>query len=166
MSNIITNNRFKKNDYLKLSNGATDVLIDVLVLSGSILPHTRWQKELIIFLSLNDQEIKGQGCVGFDISDLGWKMEQFEEQKKFLLNLIDSSLKKTNWKLLNYEPEEKIIFSNLRRLKEMIVNYSKKFVEQRDIQIWNKQFTKIEFKKCVKHKVYMHPLGCKLCHSQ
>ena len=44
MSNTISNNRYKKNDYLKLSNGATDVLVDVLVLSGSSLAQTRWQK--------------------------------------------------------------------------------------------------------------------------
>ena len=165
MSNTISNNRFNRSDYLKLSNGATDVLIDVLVLSGSSLAQTRWQKELIIFLSLNDQEIKGQGCVGFDISDLGWEIDNFEDQKKFLLKVIDNALKKTNWKMLNYEPEEKIIFSNLRELKEMIVNYSTELVEQSDILTWNKAFTEMEFKKCAKHKVYMHPFGCKICHS-
>jgi len=166
MSNTITNDRFNKNDYLKLSNGATDVIIDVLVLSGSSLAQTRWQKELIIFLSLNDQEIKGQGCVGFDISNLGWEMDHFEDQKKFLLKIIISALKKTNWKILNYEPVEENIFSNLRRLKEMVIKYTKKLVEQRDILTWNKEFNKIKFEKCVKHKVYKHPFGCKLCHTE
>lgn len=165
MSNTISNNRFNRSNYLKLSNGATDVLIDILVLSGSSLAQTRWQKELIIFLSLNDQEIKGQGCVGFDISDLGWEIDNFEDQKKFLLKVIDNALKKTNWKMLNYEPEEKIIFSNLRELKEMIVNYSTELVEPSDILTWNKAFTEMEFKKCDKHKVYMHPFGCKICRS-
>jgi len=166
MSNTITNDRFTKNDYLKLSNGATDVIIDVLVLAGSSLAQTQWQKELVIFLSLNDQEIKGQGCVGFDISNLGWEMDHFEDQKQFLLKIIDSALKKTNWEILNYEPVEENIFSNLRRFKEMIIKYSKKLVEQRDFLIWNKEFSKIEFKKCVKHKVYKHPFGCKLCHTE
>jgi len=164
MSNTISNNRFNKNNYLKLSNGATDVLIDVLVLSGSSLAQTRWQKELIIFLSLNDQEIKGQGCVGFDISDLGWEKDHFENQKKFLLKVIDSALKKKNWGKLNYKPTEEYI-SYLRRFREMIVNYSKILVEPRDILKWNKEFNKIELKKCVKHNVYMHPFGCKICHS-
>jgi len=149
MSNTISNNRFNKNNYLRLSNGATDVLIDVLVLSGSSLAQTRWQKELIIFLSLNDQEIKGQGCVGFDISDLGWEKDHFENQKKFLLKVIDSALKKKNWGKLNYKPTEEYI-SYLRRFREMK---------------WNKEFNKIELKKCVKHNVYMHPFGCKICHS-
>lgn len=165
MSNTITNNRFNRNDYLKLSNGATDVLIDVFVLSGSVLAQTQWQKELVIFVSSNDQEIKGQGCIGFDISDLGWKMGNFKDQKKFILKVIDSALKKTNWEALTYDPDEKIAFSNLRKLKEMIVNYSIGLVKQRDIQTWNKKFTEIEFKNCPIHNVYMHPSGCKLCHS-
>ena len=83
MSNIISNTRYNYNDYLKISNGATDVLIDILVLSGSSLAQTQWQKELIIFFASKNQEIKGLGCVSFDISDLGWEMDHFDEQKKF-----------------------------------------------------------------------------------
>ncbi len=165
MSNIITNNRFNKNDYIKISNGATDVLIDVLVLSGTSLAQTRWQKESVIFLSLNDQEIRGQGCVGFDISDLGWELDNFEKQLKFLLKVIDSALKKTNWEMLKYKPDEKKVFHNLRRLEEMIINYTVELVKQHDIQTWNKEFNEIEFKLCPKHKVYMHPFGCKICHG-
>lgn len=166
MSNTITNDRFNKNDYLKISNSATDVLIDVLILSGSFLARTQWQKELIIFLSLNDQEIKGQGCVGFDIYELGWEFDHFENQKKFLLKIIDGALKKTNWDILNYEPKEELIFSSLKRFREMIINYSIKFVESHDILKWKNDFNTIEFKKCIKHKVYMHPFGCKICNGQ
>lgn len=164
MSNTISNNRFNKNDYLKLSNGATDVLIDLLVLSGSSLAQTRWQKELIIFLSLNDQQIKGQGCVGFDISELGWEINHFENQKKFILKVIDNALEKKKWEKLNYKPSKSYI-SNLRRFREMIINYSKILVEPRDILKWSKNFNKMEFKKCVKHNIYTHPFGCKICHS-
>jgi hypothetical protein len=142
MSNIISNNRFNKTDYLNLS-----------------------QKEVIIFLSLNDQKIKGQGCVGFDISELGWEIDSFENQKKFLLKVIDNSLKKKNWGRLNYIPKEEYIFSNLRRFREMIVNYSRLLVKQPDILKWNEEFNIIELKKCNKHNVYMHPFGCKLCNS-
>ena len=127
MSNTITNIRFNESDYLKLSNGATDVLIDVLLLSGSSLAQTRWQKELIVFLSLNDQQIKGLGCVGFDIYELGWKVDNFEGQKRFILKVIDDALRKMNWEMLNYEPKEELILSNLRRFREMIINFSDKF---------------------------------------
>ena len=165
MSNFITNNRINKSGNIKLSNGATDVLIDVLILSGTSLAQTRWQKELVIFLSLNDQEIKGQGCVGFEIADLGWELDNFEEQQKYLLKIIDSALKKTNWEMLNYKLDEKKVFHNLRRLEEMIINYPVELVKQHDIQTWNKEFNEIEFELCPKHKVYMHPFGCKICHS-
>jgi len=166
MSNIITNVRVSEKDYLQMSNSTTDVFIDVLIISGSFIAQTHWQKELIVFLSLNDQEIKGLGCVGFDIYELGWKVDIFEDQKSFLLNVIDSALKKMNWEVLNYEPNEELIFTNLKRFREMIINYSIKFVEYEDALKWNNDFKTLEFKKCDKHKVYMHPYGCKLCHSQ
>lgn len=165
MSNIISNNRYNNNDYLKMSNGATDVLIDILVLSGSSLAQTNWQKGLVIFFASKNQEIKGQGCISFDISDLGWEMDHFEEQKKFLLKVIECAIKETNWNKLNYQPSGDYV-SNLRRLREMIINYSKVLVEPTDILKWNKEFNKIEFRMCVKHNVYMHPIGCKLCYTQ
>jgi len=165
MSNTISNVRLSINDYLKLSNGATDVFIDVLVLSGSLIAQTRWQKELVVFLSLNDQEIKGEGCVGFDISDLGWEIDNFTDQKQFILKIVNSALKKTNWNALTYDPDEIKVFSNLRRFKEMVINFSIQLVEQSGIQIWNNKFTEIEFKKCPKHKVFVHSSGCKLCHG-
>ncbi|MFX0010487.1 MAG: hypothetical protein ACFE9R_09245 [Candidatus Hermodarchaeota archaeon] len=66
---------------------------------------------------------------------------------------------------MNYQPSGDYI-SNLRKFREMIINYSKVLIEPTDILKWNKEFNKIEFKKCVKHNVYMHPFACKLCHSQ
>ena len=80
------------------------------------------------------------------------------------MKVIESALKKKNWGKLNYKPTEEYI-SYLRRFREIIVNYSKILVEPHDILKWNKEFNKIELKKCVKHNVYMHPFGCKICHS-
>jgi hypothetical protein len=166
MSNTITNDRFNKSDYLKLSNGATDVLINVLILSGSSLAQTQWQKELMVFLSLNDQQIKGLGCVGFDIYELGWKGDNFKGQKEFILRVIDDTLMKMNWEMLNYKPQEELIFSNLRRFREMIVNFSEDLVKPNDLLKWTNFFNTIKFNKCDKHKVYMHPFGCKICRSE
>jgi hypothetical protein len=165
MSNIITNVRFNKNDYLKMSNSATHVFIDVIILSGSSIAQNRWQKELIVFLSLNDQKVKGLGCVGFDVCELGWKVDTFDDQKRFLLNIIDNALKKKNWNVLNYEHKDYLIFANLKRFRGMINNYSKKFVDLKDVLKWNNDFRALELKKCDKHKVYMHPYGCKICHT-
>jgi hypothetical protein len=166
MSNLITNERINKNDYLKMSNGATDVFFDVLILSGSEIAHNRLEKELIVFLSLNDQKLKGLGCVGFDVCELGWKVNSFDDQKSFLLTVIDNALNKVNWDVLNYDPNEELIFANLNRFREMILNYSKEFVESEDTLKWNNDFKALKFKKCNIHNVYMHPYGCKICHSQ
>ena len=68
MGNIIC---FNKNtpidDCICMSNMATDVFINVLSLSGSILAETVEEKQLIVWLSEKDQKFAGLGTVGFDI---------------------------------------------------------------------------------------------------
>lgn len=59
MANIIC---FDKNtpvdDWICMSNGAMDVFINVLSLSGSILAETVEEKQFIIWLSEKDQKLK------------------------------------------------------------------------------------------------------------
>jgi len=51
-----------------MSNGATNVFLDVLALSGSDLAVTTREKEFIVWLNQRDQSVVGIGTVGFSIS--------------------------------------------------------------------------------------------------
>ena len=66
------------NDLLVMSNGGTDVFINILALSGAVIARTESEKRLMVYLSEKDQII-GRGCVGFDIVEMPWDKETFEE---------------------------------------------------------------------------------------
>ena len=84
MSNIISFN----SDTISMSNGLTDVFISVLVLSGSRLAETVDEKRLIVWFAEKDQSRVGMGTVGFDIREMPWNIERFEESRLFMLNTV------------------------------------------------------------------------------
>ena len=57
-------------ELLQMSNGLTDVFVNVLVLSGSALARTVSEKRLIVWLAEKDQSRMGAGTVDFDL----WEM--------------------------------------------------------------------------------------------
>ena len=64
MSNIISFDAkaVPEDDSLAMSNGGTDVFINILALSGSVIAQTDSEKRLVVYLSEKDQII-GRGCV-------------------------------------------------------------------------------------------------------
>ncbi len=65
MSNIISFNGkvLPDDDSLQMSNGRTDVFINILALIGSVIARTKSEKRFMVCLSEKDQII-GRGCVG------------------------------------------------------------------------------------------------------
>ena len=57
MANIIWLGAAENSQCIQMSNGLTDVFINVLVLSGSLLAHTSDEKRLIVWLAEKDQKI-------------------------------------------------------------------------------------------------------------
>lgn len=57
MSNIISfdGNVTPDDDSLVMSNGGTDVFINILALSGSVIANTESEKRLMVYLSEKDQ---------------------------------------------------------------------------------------------------------------
>ena len=81
MANLFSNDH--AGTYFALSNGATDVFISVLLLSGSDLAVSDWEKELIVWLAGTDQSVYGRGCVGFDVGEIAWEQKAFLGRKIF-----------------------------------------------------------------------------------
>ena len=57
---------------LDLSNGATAVFIDVLMLALSDLASEDWDFRFAALLTLQDQNVMGRGAVGFDLAEFDW----------------------------------------------------------------------------------------------
>ena len=94
---------------LPMSNGATDVFINVLLLSGSAMAQTESEKRLIAYLAEKDQKI-GMGTVGFDIVDMPWDHATFEADKSFMLNVINGVRNKIGWESCGILPMKAVCY--------------------------------------------------------
>ena len=79
MANLITAEALGDREFIQLSNGSTSVLLSTLLLAGSDLAE-------------KNQNVFGIGMVGFDLGDIGWERESFDEEKAFVLRAIDLSV--------------------------------------------------------------------------
>src|SRR5262245_51957100 len=77
MANRIENTR-AGSEPLRLSNGATDVLLSILLLAGSDLATSDWEKSLVVWLAEHDQSVVGGGCVDFDLDEIAWTSTDFQ----------------------------------------------------------------------------------------
>lgn len=161
MGNRITNNKAGDDTGLKMSNGSTSVFISVLLLSGSDLATTLWQRELVCWLAEHDQSIFGRGVVGFDLDEIAWDRETFLEQKAFFLKMIDTALARHRWEALDYDPP--FVEGQLKEFRALIENYQLEFVEPNKVWDWN--LKKASFSKCPVHQVYLHAEGCAICND-
>lgn len=91
---------------LDLSNGGTEVFIDVLMLAVSGLADAEWDHRFAALLTLQDQNVMGRGSVGFDLRDIAWGTSASERvrSKDFVLRSITLALSRHRWSELDYDP--------------------------------------------------------------
>ncbi|SDF79769.1 hypothetical protein SAMN04488542_11769 [Fontibacillus panacisegetis] len=73
---------------------------------GSELAKANREKEIIIWLAQRDQNVVGRGTVGFDLDEMPWIEDDFPEMKEFMLSTIIGVINRTQWDVLNYEPND------------------------------------------------------------
>ncbi len=170
MGNIICFNKDTPvDDWICMSNTATDVFINVLSLSGSVLAETVEEKQLIVWLSEKDQKFVGIGTVGFDVVEMPWKKETFSNDKIFLLNVIKSAENKLGWEKLDYIPE--FILPNLQKFREHIEKMTEDDIDNNAINEWLNAAKSDDpincgFPRCKKHNTLLTFLGCQICNSK
>ncbi|CAL9676951.1 hypothetical protein SUDANB105_07981 [Streptomyces sp. enrichment culture] len=91
---------------LYLSNGGTEVFIDVLMLAVSDLADDVWDYRFAALLTLQDQNVMGRGTVGFDLQDIAWGATARERarSKDFVLRATELALSRHRWSELGYDP--------------------------------------------------------------
>ena len=156
-------------DYsFSMSNGATAVFINVLCLSGGRLAETDSRKRLMVFLAEKNQRACGIGTVGFDIVEMPWDKSSFDEDKAFMLNVIDGAKNKLGWETLDYEPDEKIIFGFLDEFRKLIECMTVGDIVEESLTEWLSEAgeddpVRCGFPKCKIHDTYESVFGCQVC---
>ncbi|MBT2489468.1 hypothetical protein J7E96_13260 [Streptomyces sp. ISL-96] len=108
---------------LYLSNGGTEVFIDVLMLAVSDLADDVWDYRFAALLTLQDQSAMGRGAVGFDLEDIDWGTtpQQRSHARDFVLRATGLAMNRHRWSELDYEPP--FAQDYLRQFKAMVESF-------------------------------------------
>ena len=155
-------------DSLQMSNGATAMFINILCLSGGTLAKTDSQKRLMVFLAECNQSVYGRGTVGFDIVDMPWDKDTFDEDKEFMLKVIDGAKHKSGWDKLCYIPNEENAAYYLDKFRILIEKMTRDDVVEDVLTEWCKDAEEEypawrDFRLCEKHNAYIGTHGCQVC---
>ena len=172
MSNMICFN-YKSNkddlkDDLNMSNGGTSMFINILCLSGSRLAETESQKRFMVFLAEKNQNVIGLGTVGFDIVDMPWDRDSFDEDKAFMLRVIEGAMQKLGWETLGYKPNEEFVTEYLDTFRKLIERMTADDIIDTSLTEWLSEAdendpTRCGFPKCKIHDTYISVHGCQVC---
>lgn len=155
---------------LYMSNGMTNVFINTLLLSGSMLARTEGEKRLIIWLAEKDQSQLGSGNVGFDICEMPWNIQTFEKDKQFLLKVIAEVKKKAGWEMLNYSPNEEMLSTCLKQFANLVSQMGKDDIQPELLEEWivgahANDPVVCGFPVCNKHGTFLTCYGCQICNN-
>lgn len=171
MANYISfnDNASFDDDSVKMSNGGTDVLINVLALSGSELAETDSEKRLIVYLSERDQIIR-LGVVGFCITDMPWDKDTFSRDKEFIIKVIDGARNRLGWEKLGYEPNVEIVSRYLDSFEGLINRMTMDDIKENALREWLLKADANDpvykgFPRCEKHNTFLTCYGCQICNS-
>lgn len=167
MANIFTNKKVD-DEIVRMSNGMTSVFIETFCLAGADFAKEELEKDLMIWFGQRDWVIIGMGVEGFDISEIIWNKIDFNQQKNFILRVIDLIYKKRNWEYLSYQPNTDLLFGKLDKFKEMIISFTKENIGDSDLKegIFEFEGAIIKYDRCVKHQIYKHWQGCVICNNE
>ena len=155
-------------DALSLSNISTAKFINVLCLSGGRLAKTESQKRMMVFLAEKNQNFCGIGTVGFNIVNMPWDKENFDEDKAFMLDVIRCAKDKLGWETLDFQPNEEIVFEALNVFEKLIHRMNKDEIRDNRLQEWLSEAKENDpvhcgFPKCRIHDTYLSLFGCQVC---
>lgn len=145
-------------------------LMTVIGLSGSKLAQNDFEKTFIIWLMEKDQSCIGLGMAGFDITEMPWKKEYFNEQKEFIIKVLEGIMDKVGWDTLDYEPNMEIISDKVHQLKEMFGKMQPEDINMIAVNEWLNDTSDTEpiktgCPKCKKHNIYLSLFGCIACND-
>lgn len=155
---------------LGMSNGLTDVFLNVLILSGSQLAKDEHEKRLIVWLAEQDQSAVGGGAVGFSVLDMPWNPETFHKDQIFMLKTIEAAKAKRGWGKLDYTPAEELLLPKLDQFAALISQVKQSELQPDSLEEWLAQAAENDpvrcgFPRCQKHHTLLSVFGCQICNN-
>ena len=109
-------------EWLSMSNSGTDCFFELLINAADGMEMT-YDQELLVEFIKNQREINNvaAGTAGFEIEEeMPWKKETLQEDKEFMLNIIEKAKNPESWMNLDYTPNAEIVTPWLDKFADMI----------------------------------------------
>jgi len=155
MGNHVVNSVTKQ--IVSFSNSVTDCLYSGILIEGSKLATSNWQKRLMIYVADKNQNVVGLGIVGIDLTKLEWNKSEFKEQKDFLLKIVQTSRINKSYNKYVFQLKEEIGNRKLIEIENLISDLSVKDIVE-DKFFFYSEPSEFANEQCEKHKVYMNNL--------
>jgi hypothetical protein len=176
MGNRITHPKYGNLGSLKMSNGRTDVVLGALITSGSRLAVSLRETELVLWLAHRDQSIVGFGMVSFDLSEIPWMLKNFDEEKAFMLQVIEGAQARLGWDVLDFGTPPDVLCGDLEQIRMLILNLTTEDLIKAEqsgkttkikhhLNARVNEEMAIELHKCEKHGVLLTQYGCFVCNN-
>ncbi|HKU98257.1 MAG TPA: hypothetical protein VJR58_23405 [Vineibacter sp.] len=158
MGNIYSIRRGEGGLDLDLTNGATDVFLDVMTLASCPLAHTPWQQNLALLFA--DSQRFDYGFAGFALDELPWT-DNATQEHRFLLAVIDKALTRHGWNLLTYDPP--YAQGYLETYRTMVQRFTPVPTISDHFGDWRTEPDADRLQRCAKHDIFQGYAGCRLC---
>jgi hypothetical protein len=144
---------------LKLSNGGSEVFLDVLALPACELATTDFERGFALLLC--NSRI-GLGNEGFDLDELPWSSAGWEAERDFLLRVIGMAKAHFRWELLDYEPPYADRY--LAEYEAVVRDYHPPAEPVELPRMWDPDPAEAAFSRCPKHGLFLGDYtDCRLC---
>ncbi|WP_086828623.1 hypothetical protein [Allokutzneria sp. NRRL B-24872] len=142
-----------------LSNGGTEVFLDVLALAACDLAASEWE---VRFALLCCNSRIGGGNDGFDLDELPWGEAEWPVQREFLLRVVDTALGRHRWEVLGYDPPAALGY--LRRYREVVRGYVPAPPLSSVVGWWEYERDEAHLRRCGRHGLFVGVFeDCRLC---
>jgi len=143
---------------LRLSNGAAAVFLDVLAPAACELARTGFERGFALLVC--NARI-GSGNDGFDLDELPWSGE-WEDERAFLLRVIELARTRFGWELLSYEPPFVDVY--LAEYERLVQDYRPPVGSVEPARMWDPAPEDAAFRRCLRHGLFLGDYtDCRLC---
>ncbi|MFI6829589.1 hypothetical protein ACIBG5_21025 [Kribbella sp. NPDC050241] len=144
---------------VRLSNGGSDVFLDVLALAACELAETGFQRGFALLLC--NSRI-GLGNESFDLDELPWPPVGWEAERGFLLRVIGLAKARFRWEMLSYEPPYAEKY--LADYEEVVRDYRPPVEPVELPRMWDPEPAATAFTRCREHGLFLGDYtDCRVC---
>ncbi len=156
-------------EIISISDRGTDAMLNILLLAGAALAQTDHQKRLMVWLAEHDRKAGG-GNGGFYLEDMPFVAESFEQDRQFMVNVVDAASRKTGWEKLYYKPNEEHLRPMLGWFRKRFMRLKFSDIKPDAYDFWLGEMDEDDpalngFPCCKEHGIFLSWIGCQICNS-